>query len=89
MPTRTADVRSRTRYAGAEDIGAWQTVLRVLGVLGVITNVGLLTYTMPHLHSFLPEAAEAKLLLVMGHEQSRPETVSLARFTDLEIYGRA
>jgi hypothetical protein len=44
----------RPAYMGGEDIGSWQTVLRVLAVLGVLTNVGLVGVTATTLKRLLP-----------------------------------
>ena len=61
----------RPRYEGAEDIGSWRTVLAAIGVLGAITNVGMLGLTMPQLHALLPNllpasAAARVLVLVLA-----------------------
>ena len=55
----------RPRYAGAEDIGAWRTVLSAIGALGAVTNIGMLGLTMPQLQPLLPASAEARLLLLV------------------------
>ena len=44
----------RPAYMGAEDIGAWQTVLRMLAALGVLTNLGLAGMTDTTLKRILP-----------------------------------
>jgi len=44
----------RPRYQGAEDIGSWETVLSVIGMLGVVTNVGIVGVTSHHLARALP-----------------------------------
>ena len=44
----------RPAYMGAEDIGAWQTVLRMLAALGVLTNLGLAGITDTTLKRILP-----------------------------------
>ena len=44
----------RPAYMGGEDIGSWQTVLRVLAVLGVLTNVGLVGVTDTTLKRIIP-----------------------------------
>mgnify|MGYP000846242841 CR=1 FL=1 len=44
----------RPPYIGGEDIGSWQTVLRVLAALGVLTNVGLVGVTDTTLKRLLP-----------------------------------
>ena len=44
----------RPAYLGAEDIGAWQTVLRMLAALGVLTNLGLAGITDTTLKRILP-----------------------------------
>ena len=55
----------RPRYAGAEDIGAWRTVLSTIGALGAVSNIGMLGLTMPQLQPLLPASAEARLLLLV------------------------
>lgn len=44
----------RPIYLGAEDIGAWQMVLRLLSILGVLTNLGLVGITQSTLKRMLP-----------------------------------
>jgi hypothetical protein len=44
----------RPPYMRAEDIGAWQTVLRLLAALGVLTNLGLINVTETTLERLLP-----------------------------------
>ena len=44
----------RPPYMRAEDIGSWQTVLRLLAALGVLTNLGLINVTETTLERILP-----------------------------------
>ena len=60
----------RLRYAGAEDIGSWRTVLLTVTMLGVVTNVGMVGLTMPQLQPLLPTAPEARLLLLVVVEHA-------------------
>ena len=60
----------RPRYEGAEDIGSWRTVLAAIGVLGAITNVGMLGLAMPQLHALLPASAAARVLVLVLAEHA-------------------
>ena len=44
----------RPRYAGAQDIGSWQKVLVILGVMSIFTNMGLIGVTTTTFSAALP-----------------------------------
>ena len=44
----------RPLYSGANSIGAWSTVLWIIGLVGVFTNVGIIGYTSSSLSAALP-----------------------------------
>mmetsp|Transcript_11369 Transcript_11369/g.31484 ORF Transcript_11369/g.31484 Transcript_11369/m.31484 type:complete len:272 (-) Transcript_11369:904-1719(-) len=64
----------RPLYAGAEDIGSWDTVLNAITILGVMTNVGIVGITSSHLRDALPmdilgvhfDKSDRVLLLVLA-----------------------